>query len=331
MPCGCNDNGQWAPPKIDPGDLRVVRSLEKPEGMRLYTSGGDSVSLRGWYKDRHCFLICGGPSLNDFDLEQLHSPGCVTFGMNNSWSVWRPDLWVYVDQPGGFLDSCWKDPKIIKFCPVSHLEKNLHVRKPDGSFRKSKYKVKQMPSCFFFVRNERFCPQCYLDEPCVNWGGHSKYIDPMGIKGCRSVMLAAFKLIFYLGFSKVYLVGCDFEMKWKRDNEQGAYAFRQFGWQSKCKGNNSAYQSLSRRFAALRPRMEARGLTVFNCTPGSKLTAFPQMSFAEAVKRASREPGKVVDTEGWYDHVLPGEKDRKGRPKVSDAQKERKMLKEGKL
>lgn len=288
----------------------------------LYTSALESVSLQNWYAKRTVFLTLSGPSLATFDLAQLNQRGIVTFGVNNSWSVHRPTLWTCVDPPGRFLDIGWKDPGIIKLVPLYHRNRRLRVKEPDGRFRQSQFFVRDMPAVFFYARSTRFDPDTFFSEPEINWGNPPDQADSLGIKGGRSVMLAALRLIHYLGFRVVFLLGADFKMN--TDAAQN-YAFAQGRTKHAVDHNNRLYESLDRRFSELRKRFN--DFWVFNCTPDSGLRAFPYYPFDKAVAYARAECGKTIDTVGWYD--TPAKP--KPRPKSLDEQREHERQKYVKL
>jgi hypothetical protein len=289
---------------VDENDAKALRDLTaSPSSLLLYTADGQSISLENWYRGRPVFLVCGGPSLAGLDLSQLRRPGVVTFAVNNVWASFRPHLWCCVDRPGNFIDTGWKDPAIIKFAPLGKVDAHLHVKNARGEFRKSAYKLKNMPSTFFFRRNEKFRASTFLAEGTVNWGSHGKYTDHLGIKGSRSVMLAAVRLIHYLGFRRVYIIGADFGMKDSPEEKPAQnYAWKQWRHESSVSGNNATYISLNKRFKALLPHLKTAKMKVWNCTPGGGLEAFPRMDFQEAVDLSAAECEKEVDTEGWYNH-----------------------------
>ena len=91
----------------------------------FFNREGATLPLEGMYRGWPCFLIGGGPSLATLDLNQLNRPGVLTFGMNNSSKVFRPDLWTSVDDPSRFLYSVWLDPRIKKFVPMAAFPKGL--------------------------------------------------------------------------------------------------------------------------------------------------------------------------------------------------------------
>jgi len=282
--------------------VALQRGLKKRaparNGLRLYTADFDSISLGGFYKGRSAFLVLSGPSLNDIDLTQLDRRGIVTMGVNNSWTVHRPTLWTCVDDPGRFIDTGWKDPGVLKFVPVCHWGRKLRIQANDGTLRDSAYRVAQMPSVLFFRRSNHFDHERFLTGDTVPWGNDPKSTDSLGIKGKRSVMLVALRLLHHLGFRTVYLLGCDFRMA--ADHK---YAFDETREAAAIKHNNVLYDSLSRRFEALLPHFEKHRFRVVNCSPGSGLGVFERMAYADAIAEAGKECSKPVNTQGWYTPV----------------------------
>ena len=219
-------------------------------------------------------------------------------GVNNSWTVHRPTLWTCVDDPGRFIDTGWKDPGVLKFVPVCHWGRRLRIQAVDGTMRDSAYRVAQMPSVLFFRRSNHFDHERFLTGDAVPWGNDPKSTDSLGIKGKRSVMLVALRLLHHLGFRTVYLLGCDFRMA--ADHK---YAFDETREAAAIKHNNVLYDSLSRRFEALLPHFEKHRFRVVNCSPGSGLGVFERMSYEDAVAAASAECSKPINTQGWYTPV----------------------------
>jgi hypothetical protein len=268
-------------------------------GLRLYTTALQPVSLAGFYRDASAFLILSGPSATSNDLAKLSARGLLTMGVNNSWAVYRPQLWTCADNPGRFLDTGWRDPGILKFVPFGSYTATLREGRSDGPPVDLGLRLLDMPGVLFFRRSQNFDHDRYLDEDLVCWGNPSDTRDSLGIKGKRSVMLIALRLLYYLGVRTVYLVGADFKMVQDR-----AYSFEEGRTEKSVKHNNALYSELARRFVALKPHFEARGFRVLNCSPPSELDdAFERIGFDEAVKRASSLCSRPVSTRGWYQPV----------------------------
>jgi len=291
----------------DQNDARESRrpppTSKKQSNLLLYNKQGHSFCMEDHWKGATAFLVLSGPSSNELDLSKIQRRGVVTMAVNNAWSLVRPTIWTSVDDPCTFLDAGWKDPGILKLVPYGLINKRLGT-KHGGKWRWSGKTVGEMPNLLFYKRNEHFKVNEYLHEDTVNWGNHKKVVDSLGCGGSRSVMLAAMRLLFYLGFRTVNLVGCDFKM-----SEEKKYAFPQERCAGAIRGNNNTYRDLNIRFKALRPLMEAQGMKVFNCNPNSGLEAFDHKPYDACVAEADRfnDPA-ALDTFGWYDTVKAGGK-----------------------
>jgi len=263
----------------------------------LFTRDGHNVFLGDLYRGRSAFLLGGGPSLSSHDLTQLNQRGVLTCAMNNAATVYRPQLWVSVDDPGNFADAIWRDAGILKFVPLCHMEKPFTVRNEDDQLVESMECVGDMPAVFGYRRNERFRETQWLFEDTFNWGNHSNQLDSSGNKGSRSVMYVAIRLLFYLGVRRIYLLGCDFRMTQGSQN----YAFEQDRSRSSVRGNNDSYRILNQRLSLLKPYFDQEGLEIVNCTPESGLTVFPFQPFDRALAETVAEMPQRINTVGMYD------------------------------
>lgn len=262
----------------------------------LYRADGRLVDLRGLYKGKSLFLVLNGPSVANMDLAPLSQRGYITMAVNNGWSLLRPNLWVAVDPPSKFLDAGWKDPAITKFTIYPYRNMPLARRIPDGRIAKSGIRPSQCPATLFFNIDYNFHPATFLPSETFSTGGHDTEPDSLGIPRARSVMLVAIKLAWHLGFSRLYLLGADFTM-----DQQQPYAFDHEYRPVWVNHNNKTYDGLRIRLAALRPILEANGLTIINCTPGTHLTAFDCVDYEQALADAAESACGNLDTQGWYD------------------------------
>lgn len=277
--------------------MQLVVKNRKParSGLRLMTSDGDTVNMSNHYRGRSAFLVLSGPSLNELDLSKLNRRGIFTMGVNNSWTVHRPNLWTCVDPPNRFVDVGWKDPGIMKLVPVALRRQRLGVMRSDGTKTDSAFKVHQMPNMLYYRRADKFDHRTFLTDDCVQWGCLEGDKDAISVQGKRSVMLAAMRILHYLGFRRVYLIGCDFKMSADR-----RYAFDEGRSESAIKHNNTLYDALHARFEALKPHFDQHEFEVFNCSPGSELGVFESMDYADAIELAGGECGGEIRSAGWY-------------------------------
>ena len=65
--------------------------------------------------------------------------------------------------------------------------------------------------------------------------------------------------------------------------------------------NNQTYRTLNERFIILLPHFEKERFEVFNCTPDSGLSVFPFVDLESAVKIATSNMPRRIETLGMYD------------------------------
>lgn len=254
----------------------------------FYTREGAQVEMIGMFRGSSAFLVASGPSLKTIDLNLLNKPGIWSMTLNNAVRSHRGQASCIVDDPARFVKSLWLDPCIMKFVPFACMEKPLW---DNEKWEPMKIKVGDCPSVIAFRRNEKFMSHRFLYEDTINWGCHKQW------GGGRSVMLAAIRILFLLGFRNIYLVGVDFEM-----TDDKRYHFDEGRTQSAVKNNMSTYKKMKKWWSELQPYFLAENFIVKNCNSESKLTTFPFISFEEAIKEASQPLGDVVNerTEGMY-------------------------------
>jgi hypothetical protein len=262
----------------------------------FFTHAGTPIAIAGTYHGASAFLIAAGPSFRDLDQAKLER--VWTMSLNNAATTYRSDANCIVDDPSRFNLSMWLDPKIQKFVPMAAFNKPLwdnrlitSTNAVEQQWHESQIKLSDCPNIFGYRRNERFDAARFLYEETINWGCHSRY------GGGRSVMLAALRILFLLGFQNVYLLGVDFEMSGEKK-----YHFKEDRPAGTIRANMQTYAKLQRWFTELQPHFLKEGFLVRNCNSKSKLTAFPFMPFDEAIKRATKSLGdfKHERTFGMY-------------------------------
>jgi hypothetical protein len=251
---------------------------------------GCEVDLVGIYRGAAAFLIASGPSFQATQHDLLRRAGVWSMTINNAVCSFRGDAAIIVDDPSRFVLSMWLDPKIAKFVPHAAMDKPLWDSRAmiDARgqvvqcWRPAGVKVGDCPNVLGYRRNEKFHADRYLYEDTINWGNHKDF------GGGRSVMLAAMRILFLLGFRKVYLVGVDFEM-----NPDKKYHFEEGRTPGAVKCNNDTYDKMKQWFAELKPYFDAEGFLVKNCNPQSQLKVFPFTTLEEAVYEAAAHLGDV--------------------------------------
>ena len=262
----------------------------------FFARTGNPIALEGSYRGEHAFLIANGPSLLDVNLAPLKSRWCMT--LNNGARTFRGNANCMVDGPDRFSLSMWLDPTITKFIPTAHFEQllwdNRLLKYDTGEKQRwelSKLRAGDCPNVVGYRRNERFNADRWLWEETINWGNDEKHGEG------RSVMFAALRILFLLGFRQVYLLGVDFLMSGKRK-----YHFPEARSIASIHGNISTFAKLQKQFALLQPHFLKAGFAVKNCNPQSRLTAFPSLSYQEALEASGASVGNFAAerTEGMY-------------------------------
>ena len=263
------------------------------------------LNLIGNYRGASAFMICNGPSLANgrYDLSLLKRPGVITYGMNNGARTVRPNFWTCVDDPKRFLKSIWLDPTITKIVPHAHSEKSIFDNEAwkdlavEENGKKKQVLVGQCPNVIYFHRNSKFMADRFLWEDTINWGNHKDY------NGGRSVMLPVLRILFLLGFRKVYMLGADFRM-----SQDYTYHFDEQRSKGAVNGNLSTYDKLkSEMFPALKPHFDQAGFEVWNCTEGSQLDVFPFIKYEDAIEEATSKIGDV-NSRTWGLYGKPEER-----------------------
>jgi hypothetical protein len=250
----------------------------------FFRADGGTVDLADLYRGQTLFLVLNGSSLKDFDWDKLRRPGICSMGINNGAHGFRPQFWTCVDDPTRFMPTIWQDPCIQKFVFQGHFDKPIWDTERDVL---SNLKVRDFPNVLGYRRNERFQAKQWLHEDSFNWGNHQQY------GGGRSVMLVALRLAYLLGFRKVHLLGCDFQM-----DEHKRYWFHEERTPSSIRNNTNSYRILTGYFQQLKPHFEHAGFQVFNANPESQLKVFPFVNPDEALRSA--EVRTSASTHGMY-------------------------------
>lgn len=173
-------------------------NFRKKIALFLYNlSGRDAenqkklLSYKDKFKDKRCFIVCTGQSLTMADLEILHENREITFSCNRinklfTKTNWRPTFYCISDETLQYTlnDAMNEVPAEAKFF---RKESYLNTRKIDGN------------KIWLNVNGDR----SLLDDPVF-----SKDCD-IEVKGIATVTYVMLELAAYMGFSEIYIIGCD--------------------------------------------------------------------------------------------------------------------------
>ncbi len=255
-------------------------------------AAGTPLPLENHYRGAHAFLIGGGPSLSDYDLQPLGRRWSMT--LNNAGKTFRGNANCTLDLPSSFSLSTWLDPTIMKFMPARHFSATLWDNRcldATQRWQPSALTPADCPNVLGFRRSATFDASRWLHEEKINCGQR-------GGLGGLSVLVAALRILFVLGFRRVYLLGVDFHM-----SEGRPYHFAEQRDAVEVSINQQSYEKQQKMLSELQPFFLGAGYVVKNCNPKSLLTAFPQLDYREALAESGAALGDVAAerTLGMYD------------------------------
>ena len=98
------------------------RGARKACDVCMHT-GFDRIDLsRKW--SRPAFLVCGGPSLNELDLEQLRGRGVMSLGVNNAAAYAPCTAFTFGDGHEKFHHALYMDSQVWCFVPDGQMRKD---------------------------------------------------------------------------------------------------------------------------------------------------------------------------------------------------------------
>ena len=212
-----------------------------------------------------CFLIGRGFSRTDETLAKIAESGACSMAINNYPRDWKPDLWLTGDPPNYFGRWIWDDPTVQKFVPFETIDMPCPREDVDAPV----VKPRDCPNVHFYHATTNCDPNEFFDRPYVSWGttadGPDDKDHPHG--GVRSSMISSFRVLFHLGFKRVFLVGCDFTPHTHPDPFY--------------------YEDLAGQLKVLRTVFDSHGLEVLNTNFDSHLRVFDFLPLDEAIRCSS--------------------------------------------
>jgi len=196
------------------------------------------------YKNKHigqkCFVLATGPSINNTDIFILNN--CITFGCN----------------------TFYKHKFVAKYyCVCDEFVWNNHHK---GIINKYKN-----PFCPFYNPINYKLRDIWLNQNCLDYGMITK-----GIYRAHTVVGCILQICFWMGFSKVFLLGCDCSYVEKQHHFDGSYVdnYKREDW-----------TEVFQQYKIAKKMYEKAGRKIYNCTEGGKLEVFERMSLEKAISQ----------------------------------------------
>ena len=213
------------------------------------------------------FVVGNGPSLSVTPLEKLI--GEVSFAVNRIHLIypktpWRPTYYVRAEELDGFELDVWKDDLIaqlenpdIQIHCNQYFTKNLERYFDDASIR---HRVHRLKACTHYLDHfdQIECPHTWHQGLCT----------------FGSSVNVAVQMAVQMGYSPIYLIGCDLGYKYETVSHFSADYINVET--SKLK---SAHYANMDTLAAHMIAARSSPVPIYNATIGGHLEAYPRFEF----------------------------------------------------
>lgn len=225
----------------------------------------DLYQLKDKFSGKRCFIVCTGPSLTFDDLDSLKNEIC--FSMNSIIKVfdktsWRPTFYGIQD--------------VFVYDKLYNQLKNTELNNVFVCDDIKKKKRKLVSKTILFPLN--FYGHEYFDygkeNPRFNF---SKDICKNVFDG-YSITYSLIQIAVYLGFSEIYLIGCD--CNYSPDPEK-----QHFVSSGHIDPNAVSMGKLQNQaFICANEFAKKNKISIFNATRGGKLEVFPRVDLENILK-----------------------------------------------
>ena len=227
------------------------------------------------FKDKHqgdrCFIVCTGPSLTMEDLEMIK--GEVCFSMNSIINIYdqtdfRAEYYLIQD---GYVERKLRDKLLGQtdnFCHRMFIGVgNVYANKLSTSNSAFK-KYRKWNPIRYNLDWAYHCYEMYYGKEKIDFS-----LDcAKEIKDGFTVTYSAMQLAMYMGFKKIYLLGCD-------SNFAGHVG-------EPCKNDKVAVpaSAMIKAYEVAKIYADRSGVQIYNATRGGMLEVFPRVKLEEVVK-----------------------------------------------
>ena len=224
---------------------------------------------------RTAFLVGRGWSATPAVWKQMTESGIPIMAVNDIPAGFEPAMWCTGDPPSYFNRDIWLNPRIVKFSPFEHCREfipRLSAYGPDNQ-----KKPVDCPNVHFFRKNLNHDHRNFLATPWLCWGSHwfgknTPFCQENN--GVKSSLLVGLRLLWHMGFDRVYLVGVD-------------CAPHEYPYPSYIEG-------LNWHLERLKPVFDKVGYRVFNTNPDSHIRCFPFAAVADAEVAVAKQDAVVL-------------------------------------
>ena len=232
--------------------LRLGTSYQKYEPMKLYQNR---------HKGQRCFIVATGPSQSIEDINKLK--GEITFSVNSIYTC--------------FSDTDWRP---TYYCVQDRVVYEKNCKGIDELKAAQRFISDSIPQAYrkgdiLYPTNERF-------HHCFNgYKFRIRFSDDSSkvVFAANTIVYSAIQLAVYMGFSEIYLTGCDcnYTSPKKHFNHDTNEKI-----ESKIKLDEIGNLMLA-SYRAAKKYTDTHPVKIYNATSGGKLEIFPRVNLDDVV------------------------------------------------
>lgn len=261
----------------------------------FYKQIKQNKALKNSHKGERCFIFGNGPSLSKLNFKNFENEFTFTMNQltrNKDFHKLKTNFHFWSDERFFHLDISKTEDKEL-------LSVILNVN--DGS---------KKPSVFFDITASQLIKQFKLDsvmdlhffdcDGAIKNRGHRQNIDvSCPIPNMPTTVFYSIWFAVYMGFSKIYLLGCDcsgfistaFSKLDLAENSLYAYKIsknekkrmEKIAKQTSLRNELQSYVHIFDDYKYMRQYCNYRGVDLFNCTSGGLLEELPRLSIDEVL------------------------------------------------
>lgn len=242
-------------------------------------------------KGKRVFLVGNGPSIADMDLDLLKDED--TIAMNRIDLIypkteWRPTYYIFCSDNcrnnkwgNEWSKSVVKAAKQDGTTPLIWNRYRGEIEKRGGKLPKNTIFLSSMSE------NKVGSPQAFSTDA-------EKRLDKSG-----TTMNVALQLAYYMGYSEVYIVGCDSNWKTATNTKKGGDPNHfDKGYHAHIGNGRNEFNRMNGTHVRANKAFESAGKKIFNVGYNSAINAYPKGEFDEVIRR--NKPRLCCGNLMWY-------------------------------
>jgi hypothetical protein len=266
--------GYWL---IPPGIKRFFFNIRIPHIFKDTNSIKRNIEFKNIHRNERCFILATGPSIKNQNLKLLKDETCIAtsnFYLHPDYSIIKPKYYCIAPYHQPITEEAWQN----WMCELDKVTENSKI------FFGVTDKERNQKNNLFVNREVYF----------LNFNGSFEQISHKGINLTRmipspqSVPVMALEIAIYMGFSEIYLLGCDhdwilhlYESRHFYDEKQSVLHNNQYNeWE------NSNFESqlisnlnLWNQYKKIKTIADYQNIKIWNATQGGLLDVFPRKQY----------------------------------------------------